>query len=70
MNPADLAVIAVTEFPLMAVALAVVVTNHRERMAVADRMRLVNPAKPPAPDKPADEASKPAVSEPPVRSVA
>ena len=49
MNPADLAVIAVTEFPLMAVALAVVVTNHRERMAVADRVRLVNPVKAPVP---------------------
>ena len=65
MNTADLAVIAVT-----VLGLANIARDYRVQMRVADRMRLVNPAKPPAPDKPADEASKPAVSEPPVRSVA
>ena len=63
MNPADLAVIAVTEFPLMAVALAVVVTNHRERMAVAGRVRLVNPVKPPEPKPDADAAKAPAAGD-------
>lgn len=45
MNSANLAVIAVTEFPLMAVALAVVITNHRERMKVVDRVRVVGQPK-------------------------
>ena len=65
MSTADLAILAVT-----AVGLANIVRDYRVQMRVADRLRLVNPVKAPAPDKPADEASKPAVSEPPVRSVA
>ena len=65
MNTADLAILAVT-----AVGLANAAKDYRIQMRVADRLRLVNPVKPPAPDRTADEASKPAVSEPPVRSVA
>ena len=65
MNTADLAVIAVT-----VLGLANIARDYMVQRRVADRMRRVHPAKPPAPDKPADEASKPAVSEPPVRSVA
>ena len=65
MNTADLAVIAVT-----VIGLANVARDYRVQMRVADRMRLVNPVKPPAADKPADEASRPKADEPPVRSVA
>ncbi len=63
MNPADLAVIAVTEFPLMVVGLAVVITNHRERMAVADRVRVVNPVKPPEPKADAEASKAPAAAD-------
>lgn len=65
MNTADLAILAVT-----AVGLANAAKDYRIQMRVADRLRLVNPVKPPVPSKTADAASKPAVSEPPVRSVA
>ena len=64
-NTADLAVIAVT-----VVGLANVAKDYRVQMRVADRMRLVGPVKPPAPDKAAVAASKPVTSEPPVRSIA
>lgn len=49
MNPSYLAVIAVTELPLMAMGLGVIVSNYRlhakalEKMA--DRVRVVNPPK-------------------------
>lgn len=56
---ADLAVIA-----LAALTLTDTVLNHRFRMRVADRLRVVNPAKaqqqdtPAAQDKPADLAAR------------
>jgi hypothetical protein len=51
-NPADLAVIAIT-----VVCLAREVSDYRVRMRVADRQRLVGPVKAPAPDKDAAEKS-------------
>lgn len=46
MNTADLAVIAVTVLGLVNIA-----ANHRVHMRMADRVRVVNPVKPPAEPK-------------------
>ena len=62
---ADLAIVA-----MAVVSLASLGRDFKVQMRVADRLRLVNPVKPPAPDKAAVAASKPGASEPPVRSVA
>jgi len=51
-NPSDLAIIAVTELPLMAMGLGVIVSNHRLAAKVlekmGDRVRVVNPPRAPA----------------------
>ncbi len=51
MNTADLAVIAVTVLGLVNIA-----ANHQVHMRLADRVRVVNPVKPPAEPKRGDEA--------------
>ncbi len=54
---ADLAIIA-----MAAVTLTSMVLDHRHDMKVADRLRIVNPVKPPAPAKrEADVQSPPAL---------
>jgi len=55
---ADLAIIAVT-----VLGLANVARDYRVQMRVADRVRLVNPVKPPEPKPDADAAKAPAAGD-------
>jgi hypothetical protein len=57
-STADLAIAAMT-----AVTLTSTVLDHRHRMKIADRLRIVNPVKPPAPQK-RDAAAEPAKTGP------
>lgn len=61
MNPSDVAIIAIA-----VVSLAHVAADYRVRMRVADRQRLVGPAKAATPDK--DAAEKPGAPEKPLRA--
>jgi hypothetical protein len=63
MNPADLAIVALTVVNVVAT-----VTNHRHRMKIADRERLVGPVKAPQPKHEAG-AEAPAADDEEPRSI-